>query len=74
MKLDRWYNSPVTSQSGNVEYKLHQDRSQASCCVFEDDVIFVFGGYNRELGTLNTIEKFEVTKKKMVKNSPIIRS
>ena len=74
MKLDKWYNSPITSQSGNIEYKLIQERSQSSCCVFEDDVIYIFGGYNRELGTLNTIEKFEVGKKKIVKMDLLIPS
>ena len=67
IKQDRWYNSPLQKPNGNVEFKLHQHRSQSSCCVFEDNVIFVFGGYNRDSGTLASIEKFDLQKKKIVK-------
>ena len=68
MKLDRWYNSTVQRpNNGAVEFKLHQARSQSSCCVFEDNQIYIFGGYSRDLGTLDSIEKFDISKKKMIK-------
>lgn len=72
MKQDRWYNSPVQRPNGAVEFKLHQARSQSSCCVFEENVMFVFGGYNRELGTLDSIEKLELAKKKVIKMDLVI--
>lgn len=72
IKSDRWYNSPVSNVKGAIEFKLHQHRSQSSCCVFEDNLIFVFGGYNRECGTLNSIEKFDVQKKKILKMDLVI--
>lgn len=40
-------------------------RSQSSSCYFENDIIFIFGGYNKELGTLSSIERYDVSKKKM---------
>ena len=65
IKQDRWFNSPVQRPNGGVEYKLHQQRSQGSCCVFDENLIYVFGGYSRDLGTLNTIERFDMNKKKV---------
>jgi hypothetical protein len=29
--------------------------------------MFVFGGYHKDEGTLNTIERFDIAKKKMVR-------
>jgi Kelch motif len=34
--------------------------------LFEDNIIFVFGGYNKEIGTLSSIERFDIDKKKIV--------
>lgn len=59
VKADKWYNSHAPS------FKLQQERSQASACLFDDTTIFVFGGYHRDEGTLNTIEKFDLAKKKI---------
>lgn len=61
VKADKWYNSHAPS------FKLHQTRSQASACLFDDQVMFVFGGYHKDEGTLNTIERFDIAKKKMVR-------
>jgi len=36
-------------------------RSQSSSCLFQDNIIFIFGGYNKELGTLNSIERYDIT-------------
>jgi hypothetical protein len=58
IEKDRWY--------GNEEVQLHEARSQASACLFSDDnIIFVFGGYNKEAGTLATIERYDISKKRM---------
>lgn len=45
--------------------QLNVARSQASCCLFEEDLIFIFGGYNKEMGTLNSIERFDVKEQKI---------
>jgi hypothetical protein len=45
---------------------LHVARSQSSCCLFEDNIIFIFGGYNKEIGTLSSIERFDIDKKKII--------
>ena len=40
-------------------------RSQSSCCQFEEKIIFIFGGYNKEMGTLNSIERYDIDHKKI---------
>ena len=72
LKQDRWFNSPIQRPNGQVEFKLHQSRSQSSCCVYEDNTIYIFGGYNRESGTLASIEKFDLTTKKVTKMDLVI--
>ena len=37
---DRW--------ESNEQVKLHVARSQSSAALFQDNIIFVFGGYNKE--------------------------
>jgi hypothetical protein len=41
-------------------------RSQSSSCLFQDNIIFVFGGYNKEMGTLNSIERYDIKQKKVI--------
>ena len=60
---DEWFNSELVSPNGKVEYKLKKERSQASACLFGTDQIFVFGGYSKEDGTLDTIERFNIRTK-----------
>ena len=48
---DKWYI--------NEKVQLNIARSQSSCCLFEDNLIFIFGGYNKEMGTLNSIERYD---------------
>lgn len=60
---DEWYNSELTNPSGQVMYKLNKARSQASACLFGTDQIFVFGGYHKDEGTLDIIERFDMRKK-----------
>lgn len=71
LALDRWFNSPALSQKGQVEYRLIKERSQASACVFEDDVGFIFAGYHRDEGTLNSIERFDF-KRKMIEKMDLV--
>ena len=33
--------------------------------MFEDNTIYIFGGYSRDVGTLQSLEKFELSKKKI---------
>ena len=49
--------------SMNVYPDLNIGRSQASALLFNDKKIFVFGGYNKNYGTLNSIEEFDINKK-----------
>jgi len=57
IEKDRW--------TGNEEVQLHEPRSQASACQFDDQTIYVFGGYNKESGTLGSIERYDINKKRM---------
>ena len=38
-------------------------RSQANALLFNENIIFVFGGYNKNFGTLNSIEEVNINKK-----------
>lgn len=49
---DKWYI--------NDKVQLNVPRSQSSCCLFDENLIFIFGGYNKELGTLNSIERYDI--------------
>lgn len=62
---DEWYNSEHLHPQGKVEYKLSRNRSQASACLFGTDTIFIFGGYHKDEGTLDIIEKLNINTKKM---------
>lgn len=55
---DRWH--------GNDEIQLNEARSQSSAALFEDNIIFIFGGYNKELGTLSSIERYDINKKRII--------
>jgi len=37
---------------------LNQARSQAAICIMDKNLIYIFGGYNKQGGTLNSIEKY----------------
>ena len=49
--------------SMNVFPDLNIGRSQASSLLFNNKKIFVFGGYNKNYGTLNSIEEIDIDKK-----------
>ena len=57
IEKDRWYS--------NDEVQLNEARSQSSACLFDDNLIFIFGGYNKDLGTLSSIERYDITKKRI---------
>jgi N-acetylneuraminic acid mutarotase len=57
IEKDRW--------SGNEEIQLHEARSQCSACQFDDQTIYIFGGYNKESGTLSSIERYDINKKRI---------
>ena len=65
IKKDEWFNSEYISTRGKTEFQLHYNRSQASACLFDNDTIFIFGGYNKEEGTLDVIERFHIQSKTM---------
>ena len=62
---DEWYNSELIQPKGKIEFQLHKERSQASSCVFDNDTIFIFGGYHKDDGTLDVIERFHIQSKTM---------
>ena len=45
--------------------ELKMARSQASACRINDDEMLICGGYNKENGTLNSIERYIIGKDKM---------
>ena len=49
--------------SMNIYPDLNIGRSQASSLLFNDKKIFVFGGYNKNYGTLNSIEEIDMNTK-----------
>lgn len=57
IEKDKWYT--------NDEVQLNEPRSQCSAALFEDNLIFIFGGYNKEKGTLSSIERYDITKKRI---------
>ena len=49
--------------SMNIYPDLNIGRSQATSLIFNDKKIFVFGGYNKNYGTLNSIEEIDINNK-----------
>jgi len=50
--LDTWKNLP----------DMNIERSQAAACVYDNDTIFIIGGYNKKNGVLNSIEEYSISK------------
>jgi N-acetylneuraminic acid mutarotase len=65
IRKDKWFNSDQLSPQGKVEFQLHKSRSMNSACLFDDKTIFVFGGYHKDEGTLDSIEKFNIKTRTM---------
>lgn len=63
LRRDKWFNSEMQVPKAKIEYKLHRDRSQASSCLYDTDTIFIFGGYHKDEGTLDIIERFNINSK-----------
>ncbi len=66
---DHWTANPAS---------LNGPRSQSSACVMDQNTIYIFGGYNKQSGTLGSIEKFAVKEcvislLKLVMPSPLRR-
>eukprot|EP01022_Parablepharisma_sp_SALTPOND_P036262 TRINITY_DN982_c0_g1_i1.p1 TRINITY_DN982_c0_g1~~TRINITY_DN982_c0_g1_i1.p1 ORF type:complete len:656 (-),score=70.44 TRINITY_DN982_c0_g1_i1:1173-3140(-) len=66
---DHWTANPAS---------LTQPRSQASACVMDYTKVYIFGGYNKQHGTLGTIEKYlpkegSITLLKLTMPSPLRR-
>lgn len=55
LQADKW--------STNEDMKLVEARAQASACMLKSHLAFVFGGYNKELGTLDSIEKVDFSQR-----------
>jgi hypothetical protein len=55
IEMDKW--------NMNVYEDLKVARSQANAFVFNSSLIFLFGGYNKSLGTLNSIERINYNNK-----------
>jgi N-acetylneuraminic acid mutarotase len=43
---------------------MHTPRSQSGACKINDNEIIVCGGYNKEEGTLDSIEKYNISEDK----------
>ena len=65
MKSCEFYDIEKDQWSSNEEVQLNVARSQSSSCLFQDNIIFVFGGYNKEMGTLSSIERYDIKQKKI---------
>lgn len=57
IREDKWYI--------NDDVKLNVARSQSSCSLFEENIVFIFGGYNKECGTINSIERYDINRGKI---------
>ena len=78
LKTWEYYNMEKDEWDRNDSVMLHVARSQSSACVFEDNIIFVFGGYNKDIGTLDSVERYEtdknvVTLMKVIMPTPLRR-
>lgn len=53
---DRWHKNEV---------QLNVARSQSSACQFRENVVFIFGGYSKEAGTLDSIERYDIDRRRI---------
>ena len=65
LKACEYYNIAEDKWYVNQDVQLNVPRSMSSSCLFEDKIIFIFGGYNKEMGTLNSIERYDIDHHKM---------
>ncbi|CAI2361905.1 unnamed protein product [Moneuplotes crassus] len=64
-----YYNIEENKWYSNDSVKLTTNRSQSSACILDDETIFIFGGFNKESGTLCSVEKFDVKTNKITSMS-----
>ena len=60
LKTWEYYNVEENKWYSNEALELNTPRSQSSACILDDETIYIFGGYNKENGTLASIEKFDL--------------
>lgn len=58
------YNVDKNKWSKN-EAQLNIARSQASACLFRDNIIFIFGGYSKDVGTIDSIERYDIDRRRI---------
>ena len=56
----------------NDSLKLNTMRSQNSSCILDDETIYIFGGFNKEIGTISSVEKFDVKNNKITMMSLVM--
>ena len=49
----------------NNTVQLNTARSQCSSCIYDKTTIYIFGGFSKELGTLSSIEKYDIANGKI---------
>lgn len=60
LKTCESYNIDKDLWNNNQGVELVEPRSQASAAHLSDHTIFIFGGYQKESGTLTSIELFDI--------------
>ena len=67
LQLKSWEYFDVVSNTWhkNESVQLSMPRSQSSAWIYDENTIFIFGGFNKDSGTLSIIEKFEIKEKKI---------
>ena len=65
LKTCETYNIDKDQWSPNKGVELIEARSQATAAHLSDNTIFIFGGYNKEGGTLSSIEMYDIKERKM---------
>ena len=48
----------------SIYQDLKVPRNQANVLLYNNSIIFIFGGYNKNFGTLNSIERLDLENKK----------
>lgn len=65
LKTCEYYDVEANKWYKNEGIQLVTARSQNAACILDDDTIFIFGGFNKDHGTLASVEKYEIKAKKI---------
>lgn len=65
LKSCEYYNVEENKWYKNESVQLNTARSQSSASIFDENTIYIFGGFNKDHGTLGSIEKYDVKTGKM---------